>query len=112
MTFKAGLTAILVLGLPLAGLATQQVTDTEADSMQVRGNGFSIPRYTIDGGGTISAHGGGWRLAGTIGQYDATEPQALGTGNWQLTGGFWSVAAELPETGDDIFADRFEPLLP
>lgn len=68
---------------------------------------FAIPWWTIDGGGTTFATGGGWTLAGTIGQHEASEPRALSGGDWQLTGGFWVEAGEL--SGDQpIFSDRFE----
>lgn len=72
-----------------------------------RGTGFAISRYTINSGGTMFAAGGDWSMAGTIGQHDATEAEALAGGDWQLTGGFWSVGAgQLSEPV--IFRDRFE----
>lgn len=68
---------------------------------------FSIPSWTINGGGTTFAAGGGWMLAGTIGQHDASETRALTGGDWQLTGGFWVEAGDL-SGGGVIFRDRFE----
>lgn len=68
---------------------------------------FSIPWWTIDSGGTRFASGGNWKLAGTIGQHDATETQAMSNGNWTLTGGFW--AGHRSALGEPaIFRDRFE----
>jgi hypothetical protein len=58
---------------------------------------FSIDWYTIDSGGGVST-GGGFELAGTIGQHDAGP--ANSGGSFQLTGGFWAVAA-----GADCSAD-------
>jgi hypothetical protein len=50
---------------------------------------YSIPWYTIDGGGGTST-GGVYSVSGTIGQPDAG---AMNGGNYSLVGGFWSVAA-------------------
>ena len=55
---------------------------------------FTIPWYTIDGGGGYSA-GGNFELEGTIGQHDAG-PTMTG-GNYQVRGGFW-VGAVGPVT--------------
>lgn len=81
-------------GNPPAGTVTQ-------------GGGYSIPWHTIDSGGTVSAAGGGWALAGTVGQFDATPDKALEAGAWSITGGFWAAPFEL-HGGDGIFRDRFE----
>ncbi|QKK02831.1 MAG: hypothetical protein HND55_09335 [Pseudomonadota bacterium] len=67
---------------------------------------FEISRYVIAGGGTMESSGGPWTLAGTIGQWEATEPRELSGGQWKLTGGFWAELLEaLP---DFLFQDRFE----
>jgi hypothetical protein len=70
------------------------------------GNDYSITHWTIAGGGTLEASGGEWRLAGTIGQWEATEARALSGGPWRLTGGFWGFSLE--ELADFLFQDRFE----
>jgi hypothetical protein len=55
------------------------------------GQQFSIPWYTIDGGGGFSS-GGSFELEGTIGQPDAGEPM---TGaSFTMTGGFWTQTVE------------------
>ena len=51
---------------------------------------FSIPWFTIDGGGGTSA-GGVFSLSGTIGQHDAGGPMTGGA--FALTGGFWARRA-------------------
>ncbi len=70
------------------------------------GNDYSITHWTIAGGGTLEASGGDWQLAGTIGQWEATEARALSGGQWRLTGGFWGFSLE--ELADFLFQDRFE----
>lgn len=50
------------------------------------GSAYEISWHTIDGGGGTSA-GGGFELAGTIGQCDAG---VMSGGGYQLTGGFWA----------------------
>ncbi|MBS0197152.1 MAG: hypothetical protein JSR77_10370 [Planctomycetes bacterium] len=50
------------------------------------GQDFSIPWYTIDGGGGTSS-GGDFTLSGTIGQHDAGGPMT--GGDFSVTGGFW-----------------------
>jgi hypothetical protein len=47
---------------------------------------WQITRHTVDGGGTTTSTGGGFELAGTIGQPDAG---VLTGGNITLFGGFW-----------------------
>lgn len=51
------------------------------------GGDFDLSWHTIDGGGGSST-GGGFELAGTIGQHDAG--QTMIGGNFALTGGFWA----------------------
>lgn len=56
---------------------------------------FGLSWWTIDGGGGMNSTGGGYELAGTIGQHDAGGP--LTGGGYELTGGFWVVAATTPQ---------------
>jgi hypothetical protein len=70
---------------------------------------WRIDWHTIDGGGTMSSESSGseWRLAGTIGQADATKAENQTGGIWSLTGGFWAIGPSEP--GEDrLFFDRFE----
>jgi hypothetical protein len=53
------------------------------------GSGYDLSWSTIDGGGAFSSSGGGYALAGTIGQPDAG---SLIGGGYTLNGGFWSGA--------------------
>ena len=48
---------------------------------------YSIPWWTVDGGGGTST-GGGYTLSGTIGQPDAG---VMTGGGYSLTGGFWGL---------------------
>lgn len=84
---------VFLAGLLVAGTATAE-------------DGYSISHWTIAGGGTLDAEGGEWQLAGTIGQWEATEPRALSGGQWRLTGGFWGLSLE--ELAEFLFQDRFE----
>jgi hypothetical protein len=52
---------------------------------------FSIPWWTVDGGGGTS-QGGDFSLSGTAGQPDTA---ALQGGDFTLQGGFWAGAAPL-----------------
>lgn len=88
---------ILAAGLLTAAMATLPMA-ASAD--------FTISHWTIAGGGTMEASGGNWTLAGTIGQWEATEARALSGGQWRLTGGFWGFTLE--ELADFLFYDRFE----
>lgn len=72
------LTAILVLAsLLISSLAVAQ-----------SGPGYAIPWWTIDNGAVDTSSGGGYTLAGTIGQVDAGT--ASGS-SYSLRGGFWSI---------------------
>ncbi len=65
------------------------------------GPSFDLSWNTIDGGGGTST-GGGFELAGTIGQHDAG-PGAPGMtgGTFELRGGFWlGLAPPPPSTAD------------
>jgi len=67
------------------------------------GQPFTIDWFTIDGGGGDSANGA-FELSATIGQPDAGE--VMTGGAFELTGGFWSVAAgPAPETAGDFDGD-------
>lgn len=70
------------------------------------GDDFSIPWYSVDSGGEMTAEGGEFELSGTIGQWDASEARQLSGGDWRLTGGFWGLTLE--ELTDLLFSDRFE----
>ena len=59
----------------------------------IGGGNFDLSWHTIDGGGGTSA-GGGFELAGTIGQHDAG--QTMTGGNFTLIGGFWAGAGSTP----------------
>lgn len=71
---------------------------------------YEITRWTIASGGTMESTGGDWKLQGTIGQWEATEPRELAGGQWRLTGGFWADILEA--LGGFIFSDRFEETSP
>lgn len=70
---------LLALGL---GLVTGTVTLAAPES------NFSIPWWTVDGGGGVSS-GGAYTLSGTVGQPDA----GLHSGGvYTLDGGYWGGA--------------------
>jgi hypothetical protein len=54
------------------------------------GGGYDLTWWTVDGGGD-TAHGGGYTLAGTAGQADAS--LSLSGGGYTLTGGFWTAGS-------------------
>ena len=56
-------------------------------------NAFSIPWWTVDGGGGTS-QGGDYTVSGTIGQPD-TSPLMSG-GEYTIVGGFWDGALTPP----------------
>lgn len=56
------------------------------------GPALTIDWHTIDGGGAMSSTGGGFEVAGTIGQADAASSPVLAGGTLTLTGGFWAVS--------------------
>jgi hypothetical protein len=80
--------ATLFLLLAFAALSVALTVGGTSASAPVALN-YEITWFTIDGGGGESA-GGGYTLAGTIGQPDAG---VLIGGNYTLSGGFWSGAA-------------------
>ena len=67
------------------------LTTTVSPSRGQSGGGFDLTWSTIDGGGATST-GGGFDLAGTIGQPDAQTLPVMTGGTFALTGGFWPVA--------------------
>ncbi len=72
---------------------------------------FAIDWYTVDGGGAIFSTGGGYDLAGTIGQPDAQTPPVMSGGTFELTGGFWPVSQICNCPGDmngDAFKDGLD----
>ena len=73
---------ILSVSLLIAVLALTMIATVQAQG----GGGYDLTWNTIDNGGGES-NGGGYTLAGTLGQPDANE--ALTGGGFTLTGGFW-----------------------
>jgi len=69
-------TMTLVLGIVATTLASE----------------YTIDWHTVDGGGHSSV-GGSFELDGAIGQSDAG---AMTGGNFELAGGFWPIAADIP----------------
>jgi hypothetical protein len=63
---------------------------------------FTVPRFTIDGGGTTRSSGGTFALGGTVGQPDAGR---LAGGSFTLSGGFWSGGGVVATAVDDSFAE-------
>ena len=84
---KKQTTLVLVISLSLALATLWGIVMAVAQS----GNGYTVTRWTVDGGGGSSSTGGNYTLAGTIGQPDAGP--ALTGGGYVLAGGFWGVGA-------------------
>jgi len=74
---------LLVISLLLAALA-------------VPAQQYSLEWYKVSGGGGTST-GGGYSVNGTIGQPDAGG--AMTSGNYSLTGGFWSLITVMQTVG-------------
>lgn len=68
----------------------------------VNGQQFTIPFFTIDGGGGYTSNGS-FELEGTIGQFDAGA--IMSGGGFQVTGGFWAPSTQ---TSTDIALQSFE----
>lgn len=89
-------------GIPLDEILTldgRTLADWLADR-KLTGPAFEMPWWSVDGGGWIST-GGGFTIAGTIGQHDA----GISTGgSYTIAGGFWGPAY----SGFPFFADGFE----
>ena len=66
------------------------------------GPAFDLTWHTIDGGGGTST-GGGFELAGTIGQHDAGP--AMTGGTFELRGGFWLASLPPPPSTADLNGD-------
>ena len=79
-------TAIILL----AFLALSLAVSVAVANTGILANGFSIPWWTVDGGGGTS-QGGTYTLSGSIGQSDAG---SLAGGNYALTGGFWGITLQ------------------
>jgi hypothetical protein len=63
---------------------------------------LTVPRFTIDGGGTTRSSGGAFALGGTAGQPDAGR---LSGGSFTLSGGFWSGGGAVVTAVGDTFAE-------
>lgn len=66
---------------------------------------YTIPWYTIDGGGG-RALGGNFEMSGTIGQHDAGP--AMTGGSFEMSGGFWQTTSSLLTT---VNADSINVIL-
>ena len=73
---------ILIISLLIVMMAFATIATVHAQW----GGGYDLTWNTIDSGGGES-NGGGYTLAGTIGQPDASETRR--GGGFTLTGGFW-----------------------
>lgn len=64
---------------------------------------YDLTWYTIDGGGGVSA-GGGFEIAGTIGQPDAGP---MAGADYELVGGFWAgtISSTPPPCPGDLNGD-------
>jgi hypothetical protein len=93
LTLSAG-TATTLLSVALAS--------GRGDTFDLQ-SGFSIDRFTVDGGGGTST-GGSFAISGTIGQPDAGSP--LSGGSFELRGGFWPGAVTpVPKCPADVNSD-------
>ena len=68
--------------------------------VQAAPNTFSIPWWTVDGGGG-SSEGGEYTVSGTIGQPD-TSP-LMSDGDYEVVGGFWGGSLVIPEGSNYLF---------
>ena len=66
-------------------------------------NDYALDWWTVDNGGQMFSTGGGFELAGTIGQPDAG---AISGGEFELSGGFW-----FPLPLDDCNSDGWVDLI-
>ena len=76
---RAAIPGVVLLLFLLAGVVLAQ-----------SGNGYDLGWNTVDNGGATRSTGGGYTLAGTIGQPDAG---LLSGGEHVLGGGFWGSGA-------------------
>ena len=58
---------------------------------------YTINWYKVGGGGAMNTTNGIYTLSGTIAQHDAVAP--ITGGQYQLTGGFWSLISVLQTPG-------------
>ena len=70
---------------------------------------WTVPWWTVDSGGEIKmidlTNQTEWEVSGTIGQWDSTDTDGSASGQWELTGGFWSASISAT---DFLFSDGFE----
>jgi hypothetical protein len=83
------LAAVLAVVLMLAGAAASTAVAQEGVTSSAPDATYSIPWYTIDGGGGLSGSET-YTLQGTAGQPDAG---AMIGGGYTLTGGYWYTRA-------------------
>ena len=76
------LVALLLVGAVLVARGPAQAQSPEQT--------YTLNWWTVDGGGTMSAGGGGYTLGATTGQPD---PGVLTGGPYVLGGGFWRGGA-------------------
>ena len=84
---------VILLAVGCLGLAALLALLVAPELLAAPGDltaGFSIPWWTVDGGGGTS-QGGAYVLRGAIGQPDAG---TLSGGAFQIVGGFWFELAE------------------
>ena len=76
--------------IPILTLVALLVLSSAVIAYAQTGNGFDLTWWTVDGGGG-TLEGGGYTLAGTVGQ---PEPGPASTGGgFTLSHGFWPAAA-------------------
>jgi hypothetical protein len=80
---------VLAAALVLAGAAAPAALAQESGTSAAPDATYTIPWYTVDGGGGTSS-GGIYALQGTAGQPDAG---VLTGGEYTLTGGYWYTQA-------------------
>jgi hypothetical protein len=93
-----GVWLLLLLPLVVSGVEGETRPDATAQSA----SGYSLGRYTIDGGGG-DASGGGFVIRGSVGQPDVNAFGPATGGNYEISGGFWGA-----DVNDRIFAHAFE----
>ena len=84
------LAAVLAAALVLSGAAALNTTAQDGSTTASPDATYTIPWYTVDGGGGTSS-AGIFTLQGTAGQPDAG---VLTGGGYTLTGGFWYAHSE------------------
>ena len=72
-----------------------------AAPLSISAQSFSIPWFTLDGGGGTST-GAVYSLSGTIGQPDAGRPMTNGL--YSLVGGFWSTPSVIQTVGAPLLS--------